>query len=341
MERFYVIAPALIPSIYMIAAFVYFCVLSAKGRRPQVAGLERRRFTEIFGPFLTGYFLWLIQPIERFFVAVRVPPNAITLTSMLLCAGAGVAAATGYLTTAAWVYIGAGMLDILDGRLARATGRSSRAGAFLDSVSDRWGELFVLTGYAWLLRGSPWLLAVMLVLGSSLMVSYTRARGEGLGLSLDGGTMQRAERIALVSVGTMAAAWLQAATETAAYGVHVIGVVMAVTGLGSAATSLSRWRQGYRVLAERERLAGEAAGPAAVDAEDAAAEASDDAEAAEDAAAEAAGRPTQEPELRLAARGDEPADSRAPVVVPAAHQHHQGAPKSAPVRGMMRRLSNR
>ncbi|GAB4528366.1 MAG: hypothetical protein Tsb0020_45540 [Haliangiales bacterium] len=253
MERFYVVAPALIPSAYMIGAFLYYCALSAAGRRPQVDGVSRRKFTDIFGPFLIGYLFWLLRPIERLFVASRVPPNAITMTSMMLCAIAGVAAATGYLATAAWVYIGAGMFDVLDGRLARATNRSSKSGAFLDSVSDRWGELLIFSGYAWLMRDSPWLLAVMLAVAGSMMVSYTRARGEGLGVDLDGGTMQRAERIAIVAIGTLAAAWLQAATNTAGYALHVIGVALLITGVGSVATGLGRWVHGYRALTARER----------------------------------------------------------------------------------------
>lgn len=253
MERFYVIAPALVPSAYMIGMFIYFSVCSALGRQPKVQGLERRKFTDIFGPFLTAYLLWLIQPIERAFVAARVSPNSITAASLLLCAISGTAMATGHLATAAWVYIFAGMLDILDGRLARATNRSSQAGAFLDSVSDRWGELFVLCGFGWYLRSSPWLGAVMLAVAGSMMVSYTRARGEGLALNLDGGTMQRAERIALVSVGTLVAAWFGAASSTAGYGTAVIGGALLLTGVGSTATALGRWMQGYRSLAARER----------------------------------------------------------------------------------------
>ena len=87
--------------------------------------------------------------------------------------------------------------------------RTSRppAGALFDSVSDRWGELFVFAGYVWFLHDSPWLLAVMAAIGGSMMVSYTRARAEGLGVELAGGVMQRAERIVLVAGGTLIAAW--------------------------------------------------------------------------------------------------------------------------------------
>jgi phosphatidylglycerophosphate synthase len=237
----------------MIITFIYFCACSALGKRPEVKGADRRRYTELIGPLFTSYFLWLIRPVERAFVAAGVSPNVLTLLSLVLCAGAGLAVAGGFLATAAWSYILAGTLDVLDGRLARATNRSSKAGAFLDSVADRWGELLVLAGFAWFLRESMWLLAALLAVAGSVMVSYTRARGEGLGLELDGGTMQRAERILIVSVGTIVAAWLEAADATAGYGVHVIGACLAATGIGSTITSIGRWREGYRLLEARER----------------------------------------------------------------------------------------
>jgi CDP-diacylglycerol--glycerol-3-phosphate 3-phosphatidyltransferase len=253
LERLLILAPALVLSAFMLTALAAYSILCALGRRPHVEGIDRRKFSEIIGPFLTGYFLWMIQPVERLFVNLRVHPNVITFASLLVCAGAGGAIATRHLATAAWLYILAGMLDILDGRLARATNQSSKAGAFLDSVADRWGELFVFSGFAWYLRDSAWLAVVMLTLGSSLMVSYTRARGESLGVKLDGGTMQRAERIMLVSIGTLITSWFDAANDTAEYGPHVIGVALAMVGLASTLTAIHRWLQGYRVLKARER----------------------------------------------------------------------------------------
>jgi CDP-diacylglycerol--glycerol-3-phosphate 3-phosphatidyltransferase len=92
----------------------------------------------------------------------------------------------------------------------------------------------------------------MLAAGGSLMVSYTRARGEALGIALDGGAMQRAERIALVSIGTLITAWFNAARDTQEYGIHVIGVALLIVGVGSSWTAISRWVQGYRMLRDAE-----------------------------------------------------------------------------------------
>ncbi len=252
MDRLIILAPALVLSVATIASFLMYTTLCVIGRSPKVSGLNRRKFTSVLGPFIVRYMLWVLRPLERAVVALGIHPNAITFSSLIACASAGLGVASGHLATAGWLYILAGLLDILDGRLARATNRSSQAGAFLDSVADRWGELFIFAGFAWFLRDTIWLGAVMLAVSGSIMVSYTRARGEGLSLVLDGGNMQRAERIALVSVGTLLTAWFDAASSTAVYGPHIIGVALLMVGVASTVTAVGRWSRGYRMLKVRE-----------------------------------------------------------------------------------------
>jgi phosphatidylglycerophosphate synthase len=249
-ERLVILAPALIPVAYFIVALVVFAGLCLIGQRP-VTGESRKH--SAFFYFFIDYFIWMLRPIERALLKnPRLTPNHLTFTALAASASAGIAIATNHMATAGWLYILAGALDVLDGRLARATGQQSKAGAFLDSVADRWCELFVFTGFAWFLRDSAWLFAVMLAVTGSVMVSYTRARGESLGIKLDGGNMQRAERIALVAIGTLITAWFNAARDTQEYGIHVIGVAMLIVGVGSAGTAVSRWVQGYRILREAE-----------------------------------------------------------------------------------------
>ncbi len=251
MERLYVIAPALVLSALMLASFTYYSFLCITGRTPLIEGADRRKSTDFFGPFWVRFMYWLLGPFERLVVG-RISPNAVTTASLVACAVAGAAIATNHMATAGWVYILAGLLDLLDGRLARATGQSSKSGAFLDSVLDRWGELLVFTGFAWFLRDTGWLAAVMLGIAGSMMVSYTRARGEALGVVIEGGMMQRAERIALISVGTLLTAFFDAAPGTADYGVTVIGVALLACGVTSTATAIGRLWRGWRILAERE-----------------------------------------------------------------------------------------
>ena len=250
MERLVILAPALVPVGFFLGALVVFTALCAVGKRPYVG--DRRSHSSFFYYFI-DFFIWLLRPIERALIShPRFTPNHLTFTSLAACASAGLAIATNHMATAGWLYILAGGLDVLDGRVARATGTQTRAGAFLDSVTDRWGELFVFTGFAWFLRGTPWLPVVMLAVAGSLMVSYTRARAESLGIQLDGGNMQRAERIALVSIGTLITAWFNAHIDTQEYGVIVIGVALLIVGVGSTVTAITRWVHGYRILQDED-----------------------------------------------------------------------------------------
>ncbi len=254
MDRLLLLAPALLMLAVMSIGLVVFAAMTVTGRAPKLRGVKHN---ELFGPFFGAYLVWLMRPLERALVG-RVSANAITAVSLIGCAIAGLAAGTGHLAAATWVYGMSGMFDALDGRLARSTGDQTEAGALFDSVSDRWGELFVFSGYIWLLHDSPWMLAAVAAIGASQMVSYTRARAEGLGLNLRGGAMQRAERVVLTCVGTLIAAWY--ATEpTTAYVVEpLLGTVMVVLALASTATAVSRWIQAYRALQLRARPAAKA-----------------------------------------------------------------------------------
>jgi len=106
--------------------------------------------------------------------------------------------------------LAAGACDLLDGFVARRLGTASPAGAFFDSVLDRYGELAILAGaWGWLYRqGFPVVAATMLcllALSGSLLVSYARARGEGLGVSCTEGFFQRPERILLLAAALLTA----------------------------------------------------------------------------------------------------------------------------------------
>jgi phosphatidylglycerophosphate synthase len=249
-DRIYLLAPALLLLATLLVSFTVYCALCAAGRTPDVG---RVKHNQVFGLFMARFLCWLLGPLERLLLG-RVSPNTITAISLVMCAIAGVAAGLGHLGGAVWLFTLAGILDILDGRLARLANRQTSSGALFDSVSDRWGELFVMGGYAWFLRDTPWLLAVLAAMGGSQMVSYTRARAEGLKVELTGGLMQRAERIFVITTGTMLAAWYGGAVETADRVVPVLGCTMLLCGVASTATALNRWVVAYRVLVKRDGL---------------------------------------------------------------------------------------
>ena len=146
----------------------------------------------------------------------RVTPNQLTAAGVSFCAAAGVLVYFEYRNEILFFWLGAvvfivgSVLDILDGALARAGGKGTPFGAFLDSTTDRISEAFVLGAIAlvFMRDGHEFALAATFaaVVGSFL-VSYTRARAEALGLKGDVGIGSRAERVAVISTGLILAPW--------------------------------------------------------------------------------------------------------------------------------------
>jgi CDP-diacylglycerol--glycerol-3-phosphate 3-phosphatidyltransferase len=138
-----------------------------------------------------------LGPLGRALGRIGVTPDALTIAGVIFAIGTAIAVATGHLILGA-VGIGlSGLGDLLDGNLARSSGRTGPRGAFFDSVTDRVSDAVVLGGFAWYLAGtSTPQLAVLpfAVAALSMLISYERAKAEGLGYEARGGIMERAER---------------------------------------------------------------------------------------------------------------------------------------------------
>ena len=149
----------------------------------------------------------LAEAPARWLGRVGFSPNALTILGSLLTASVGLLVAQGWFVLAAvclWLF---SLTDTLDGALARAADRVSVFGAFLDSVCDRYAEAAVFFGIVWWYQSGGNSLGVALAylaLVGSLMVSYARARAEGVGLqAADVGWFQRPERIILLGLGLL------------------------------------------------------------------------------------------------------------------------------------------
>jgi CDP-diacylglycerol---glycerol-3-phosphate 3-phosphatidyltransferase len=171
-----------------------------------------------------------LDPISNVLIRARVHPNAITTVGFFMGVAAAFAFAAGQLRLAGFLVLLGGALDIFDGRVARGTGLASVFGSFYDSTLDRISEIIVFVGIlAYFLRpesGVPIAgiaYAVAFAMGGSLMVSYTRARAEALGLDCKVGMMQRAERVFLIG-----AAALFFGTMWEAYALRIVLVAVAV-----------------------------------------------------------------------------------------------------------------
>jgi CDP-diacylglycerol--glycerol-3-phosphate 3-phosphatidyltransferase len=148
----------------------------------------------------------ITHPIARILEKLGLHPNTVTLFGFFLNVGASMILATGRLVLGGVFLLLASSVDSLDGALARVSGAKSRFGAFLDSTLDRLSEGALLLGLlAWLLRQNATLeiYLVFVILLGSVMVSYTRARAEGLGYDCKVGILTRLERVAVLGVGLM------------------------------------------------------------------------------------------------------------------------------------------
>jgi CDP-diacylglycerol--glycerol-3-phosphate 3-phosphatidyltransferase len=167
----------------------------------------------------------LLNGIAQFFNSLGISPNALTVAGFIgICIIASIIAA-GYLALGGILVIAAGLFDAVDGSLARATGRVTKFGAFLDSTLDRWadGVLFAAIIYQAVGRGDS--LAVYLgvvALIGSLLVSYTRARAEGLGASVKEGWFTRFERTVVLVAGLVLTALFGPPALTIALGVLAV-----------------------------------------------------------------------------------------------------------------------
>jgi CDP-diacylglycerol---glycerol-3-phosphate 3-phosphatidyltransferase len=137
-------------------------------------------------------------------------PNALTVTGFLGTVLAALAAAAGSWLMAGLLVIAFGVFDLFDGALARATGRASAFGAFLDSTLDRTGENLLLAGIAFGAAQADFrigVVAALLALAFASMVTYSRARAEAIGVHGEVGIAPRPERLALVAAGLILAGW--------------------------------------------------------------------------------------------------------------------------------------
>jgi CDP-diacylglycerol---glycerol-3-phosphate 3-phosphatidyltransferase len=144
----------------------------------------------------------------------RVTPNALTTAGVSLCLAASVVVFFEYRSPWLYYWLGAflfvvgSILDILDGALARAGGKTTPFGAFLDSTTDRVGEAAMLGAIALIFHRYDHPVALALAfagVAGSLLVSYTRARAEALGLKGDVGIGSRAERVVVITAGLVLA----------------------------------------------------------------------------------------------------------------------------------------
>lgn len=221
--------------------------------RTRDADVARRSRTILLGRWVRDWLMWIIGPIERGMIRAGVSPDALNYLGVMFGLAAGVAFVLGMLAAGGWLILLGGVADVFDGRVARARGVSSQYGAFADSTLDRFTESFTFLGLIVYFAGLPLLeVATAAALSGSLLVSYTRARGEAVGVSNTAGVMQRAERLVLLGLGaivdpviTSRTGWRQGA---------LLGGVVVLIAAGSWGTAVYRTAAIGNELKKRDKV---------------------------------------------------------------------------------------
>jgi CDP-diacylglycerol--glycerol-3-phosphate 3-phosphatidyltransferase len=162
----------------------------------------------------------LLGPVVGVLAAMHVSPTTVTIIGLPLSIGAGYFFATGRFILGGVLAALVGLCDTLDGELSRLTGTASALGAFLDSTVDRLSEALVLVGLYWFYRDSWFGLLAITALVFSLMVSYVRARAEGVGRECKVGWFERPVRVLVLLAGAfiLGRTWMPIALGVIALG---------------------------------------------------------------------------------------------------------------------------
>ncbi|MGD0945308.1 MAG: CDP-alcohol phosphatidyltransferase family protein [Acidimicrobiales bacterium] len=182
-------------------------------------------------------------------VRLGVSANQVTCLGIVLAAATGVCIGLGHMWIGIVLLTVGGLMDTLDGVVAKAAGTASKKGAFFDSVADRVADALIFGGVAWYLAsGTDPRMALLpfAILGVSTVISYERAKAESLGFDAKGGLMERAERLILLGVALLFHVTL----------VPLLGLLLALSAFTAVQRFAKVWRQASPELASSESTRG-------------------------------------------------------------------------------------
>ena len=232
-----------IPVAFWVLMFFVFLGISAVRGAQRTARIDRIARSPYLPRVVMEFGYWMIDAPANALVRLGVTPNTITTLSLLFTLGAAVLFGMGRMAEGGWALILGFICDAWDGIVARKTNTSSMAGEFYDATVDRYNDLFAFLGLMYYYRNDPLPLglATLAMIGSTL-TSYTRAKGEAVGVDPNVGWMQRHERGVYLGLATAMAPVVAWFTERGAAHPHYFTVVAALALMAVTANVTAIWR---------------------------------------------------------------------------------------------------
>lgn len=247
--------PLIILNGIVILSVLIFLIIYPK--RPKDPNLIERMHETFIGLFFREFWIWFIKPCENFFVYFKIKPNTITAISLFLAFVSAYYFYLGNFGLAGWILIVSATLDIADGRVARATNNVTKSGAYWDSCVDRYSEGVVLLGIALYYHDNfiALLFTIIALIGSEL-VSYTKARGEAMGVITNRGVMQRGERLAVICAVSIFHPFFQALFKNTSVNPEIVMIgAMIIMAISTNLTAITRIRIIFGELKKNEHNA--------------------------------------------------------------------------------------
>lgn len=233
-------------------AFAAFAALTVRRGRPRTARVEKAGGSIVLSRYAMEYGLWVLGPVVRGAIRLRIHPDAFSWASLVLQLAAALLVAGGSFGSGAALLMVGAACDAVDGAVARGRAMASDAGEVLDAAVDRWGEMAVFFGFAWYYR-SLWIgfLLSLAACAGAVMVSYARAKAEAYGVDATFGLMQRHERGVWLALATLGSSVWEAWRPTPAGELPLHTPVLAALG---AIALLANWTGWLRTQHTRREL---------------------------------------------------------------------------------------
>jgi CDP-diacylglycerol--glycerol-3-phosphate 3-phosphatidyltransferase len=190
---------------FILPVWYHFQTLNLIGEETLTEIPEQKK--ESFSNKMRRWFAWYLNPIARFLNKLGIRPNTVTIIGLIGTIGCAILVALGHMTWAGILLLIMGPVDAMDGVLARLRNEASEWGAFVDSVTDRYAELFIYLGfliYFYFVHPNPiGVLFTYLAAAGSVLVSYIKARADASKLDANVGLLTRVERFVILIPGLM------------------------------------------------------------------------------------------------------------------------------------------